>query len=70
METLTETYEIEDIGIRTIDPNDVCDICRMRAKLLAVSSSGHDLVFCRHHGRLHEKTLKAQGFNVLWADED
>lgn len=42
----------------TLTPADRCDRCGAQAYIRARLASGHDLLFCAHHGRAHLEKLK------------
>lgn len=46
---------------------DRCDRCGAQAYVRAVLNSGGELLFCGHHGRLVEESLRPQ--TSLWQDE-
>jgi hypothetical protein len=66
MNTLQDTYETEDVGIRQITLDDVCDKCGFAAMMLAVCGVNRELTFCGHHGRQYEETLRNQNFKIMW----
>lgn len=43
---------------------DRCDRCGAAAKVRAVLSTGHDLLFCGHHAREHRPALEAAGAHL------
>jgi hypothetical protein len=69
MDTLQETLEEDSIDIITVTLNDPCDKCGMGGWLRALNGFGQDLVFCRHHGKIHEKALQEQGFSLYWNEQ-
>ena len=44
---------------------DRCDRCGARAYIRAVLPSGGELLFCAHHGRLLEPSLRAREVRLL-----
>ena len=44
----------------SLTSTDRCDRCGARAYYRAVLSSGGELLFCAHHGRIHLPALQAQ----------
>jgi len=45
-------------------PTERCDRCGARAAVRAILPGGADLVFCAHHGRQHEKQLRAVAVEI------
>ncbi|GAA1349185.1 DUF7455 domain-containing protein [Falsarthrobacter nasiphocae] len=51
----------------TLTAKDRCDRCGAQAYVRAVLSSGGELLFCAHHGRDVEDTLRPKA--AEWIDE-
>jgi len=44
--------------------SDRCDRCNSEAFFLAIKGKKH-LLFCAHHGRMHQEKLIADGWEIL-----
>jgi hypothetical protein len=51
-------------AVQAISPAERCDRCGARAAIRALLPGGADLVFCAHHGRQHEKQLRAVAVEI------
>lgn len=51
----------------TLSASDRCDRCGARAYVRVVLPGGGDLLFCRHHARVHEPQLRSVA--VEYVDE-
>jgi hypothetical protein len=49
---------------------DRCDRCRAQAKIRVVLPGGGDLVFCGHHAREFETTIREVAAEVVKAEDD
>jgi hypothetical protein len=49
---------------------DRCDRCRALAKIRVVLPGGGDLVFCGHHAREYETTIREVAAEVFTAEDD
>lgn len=49
---------------------DRCDRCRAQAKVRVVLAGGGDLVFCGHHARVYETTIREVAVEVVKAEDD
>jgi hypothetical protein len=45
-------------GTRPFAVSERCDRCGARAKVRAVLTNGGELLFCGHHARAHEESLR------------
>jgi hypothetical protein len=48
-----------------LTPDDRCDRCGVRAVTRVILDGGADLVFCAHHARKYEATIKAVAVDVV-----
>ncbi|MEJ5914218.1 DUF7455 domain-containing protein [Pseudokineococcus sp. 1T1Z-3] len=48
----------------TLTAADRCDRCGAQAYLMVKLPSGGELLFCNHHGRAHEESLRASGADI------
>ena len=48
---------------------DRCDRCRAQAKIRVVLPGGGDLVFCGHHAREYETTIREVAAEVVTAED-
>jgi hypothetical protein len=48
---------------------DRCDRCRAQAKIRVVLPGGGDLVFCSHHAREYETTIREVAVEVVKAED-
>ena len=51
-------------AVQATSPAERCDRCGARAMVRALMPGGADLVFCAHHGRQHEKQLRAVAVEI------
>ena len=64
-QTLTTTPPTEDLVVPFH-----CDRCRAQAKIRVVLPGGGDLVFCGHHAREYETTIREVAAEVFKAEDD
>jgi hypothetical protein len=65
METLmsaTQPRSLEETRPLALTPR--CDRCGARAKLHAVLPGGGELLFCGHHARAHEDSLRQRAVTL------
>ena len=64
---MTVNSTLDPAKVRQLTSRDRCDVCGAQAYVRAVLPSGHDLLFCGHHARAVEDTLRPQ--TTVWQDE-
>ena len=55
---------------RSLSASDRCDRCGARAYVRAVLPGGGDLLFCRHHARMHETKLRQVAIEINEETDD
>jgi hypothetical protein len=59
METPMSAIESASLaGTRPFEAAERCDRCGAKAKVRAVLANGGELLFCGHHARAHEDSLR------------